>query len=69
MDIAENILRVAMDGAKKTRIVHEVKINSCVNKKYLQMLSENELLRYEKGFFITTDKGKVFQKMAKEIKL
>ncbi len=58
-----------MDGANKNRIVHEVKINFGVAKKYLQMLSEKELIRYENGLFVTTDKGRVFQEMAKGIKL
>jgi predicted transcriptional regulator len=58
-----------MYGADKTRIVYEVNLNSGVAEKYLQMLSEKELIRYEKGLFITTDKGRVFQEMAKEIKL
>lgn len=69
IEIAADILRVAMYGANKTRIVCEVSINFIVAKKYLQILSEKELIRYEEGFFITTDKGKVFQEMAKEIKL
>ena len=58
-----------MYGANKNRIVSEVKINFGVAKKYLQMLNEKELIRYEKGLFITTDKGRVFQEMAKGIKL
>ena len=69
IDIAVDILRVAMYGANKNRIVSEVKINFGVAKKYLQMLNEKELIRYEKGLFITTDKGRVFQEMAKGIKL
>jgi predicted transcriptional regulator len=69
IDIAVDILRVAMDGANKNRIVYEVSINFIVAKKYLQMLSEKELIRYEKGLFITTEKGRIFQEMAKEIKL
>ena len=69
IDIAVDILRVAMDGANKNRIVSEVKINFGVAKKYLKMLNEKELIRYEKGLFITTDKGRVFQEMAKGIKL
>ncbi len=69
IDIAVDILRVALDGANKTRIVYEVHLNSSVAEKYLQMLSEKELIRCEKRLFITTDKGRVFQEMAKEIKL
>jgi len=68
-DIAEDILRVAMNGAKKTHIVYEVNLNFNIAQKYLEILNEKELIRHEKGIFITTDKGKVFQEMAKEIKL
>jgi predicted transcriptional regulator len=33
------------------------------------MLKEKELIKHENGLFITTDKGKIFQEMAKEIRL
>ena len=68
-DIAVDILRVAMNGAKKTHIVYEVNLNFNIAQKYLEMLREKELIRQENGLFITTDKGKVFQEMAKELKL
>ncbi len=68
-DIAVDILRVAMNGAKKTHIVYEVNLNFNIAQKYLEMLREKELIRNENGLFITTDKGKVFQEMAKELKL
>jgi len=68
-DIAVDILRVAEKGAKKTHIVYEVNLNFSFAQKYLEMLTEKELIKQENGFFITTDKGKVFQEMAKELKL
>jgi len=68
-DIAVDILRVAMNGVKKTHIVYEVNLNFNIAQKYLQMLNEKELIRRENGLFITTDKGKAFQKIAKELKL
>ena len=68
-DIAVDILRVAMNGAKKTHIVYEVNLNFNIAQKYLEMLNEKELIRHENGLFITTNKGKVFQEMAKELKL
>lgn len=58
-----------MHGAKKTHIVYEVNLNFNVAQKYLQMLQERELIKHENGFFITTDKGKLFHEIAKEIKL
>ncbi len=68
-DIAIDILRVAMNGAKKTHILYEANLNFNIAQKYLEMLNEKELIRHENGLFITTNKGKVFQKMAMELKL
>jgi predicted transcriptional regulator len=58
-----------MKGAKKSHIVYEVNINFNIAQKYLEMLNEKELIRNESGLFITTNKGKVFQEMAKQLKL
>ena len=58
-----------MNGAKKTHIVSEANLNFNITQKYLEMLNEKELIRHENGLFITTNKGKVFQEMAKELKL
>jgi predicted transcriptional regulator len=60
---------VAMNGAKKTHIVYEVNLNFNLARKYIEMLEEKELIKYENGLYITTNKGKVFQEMAKELKL
>lgn len=68
-DIAEEILRVAMNGANKTHIVYEANVNFNIASKYLEMLNKKELIRHENGFFITTAKGKIFQEIAKELKL
>jgi predicted transcriptional regulator len=68
-DIAVDILKVAMNGATKTHIISEVNLNFNIAKKYLEMLNEKELIRYENGLFITTSKGKIFQEKAKELKL
>jgi len=58
-----------MNGAKKTHIVNEVNLNFNLAQEYLEMLRNKELVRHENGLFITTDKGKVFHEMAKEIKI
>ncbi|RPJ78087.1 MAG: hypothetical protein EHM20_04770 [Alphaproteobacteria bacterium] len=68
-DIAGEILRVAMNGAKKTHIVCEANVNFNIASEYLEMLNKKELIRHENGFFITTEKGKVFQEIAKELRL
>jgi len=58
-----------VNGAKKTHIVNEVNLNFNLAQEYLEMLRNKELVRHENGLFITTDKGKVFHEMAKEIKI
>jgi predicted transcriptional regulator len=68
-DIAEEILKVAMNGANKTHIVNEANVNFNIASKYLKMLNEKKLIKHENRLFITTDKGKVFQEIAKELKL
>jgi len=68
-DIAVDILRVAMKEVRKSHIVCEANVNFNIASEYLEMLNEKELIRHENGFFITTDKGKVFQEIAKELKL
>ena len=68
-DITEEILKVAMNGANKTHIVNEANINFNIASRYLEMLNEKELIKHENGLFITTDKGKIFHGIAKELKL
>jgi predicted transcriptional regulator len=68
-DIAIEILKVTMNGAKKTHIVYEVNLNFNIAAKYLETLKDKELITHENDIFITTDKGKVFYAMAKELKL
>lgn len=58
-----------MKGAKKSHIVCEANVNFNIATKYLEMLKDEELIKNEKGLFITTDKGKVFREVAKELKL
>ncbi len=58
-----------MNGARKSNILSEANLNFNIVQKYLEMLNEKELIRHENGFFITTNKGKIFQKMASELKL
>jgi predicted transcriptional regulator len=68
-DIAIEILKVTMNGAKKTHVVYEANLNFNIAAKYLKTLKDKELVTHENGLFITTDKGKAFYAMAKELKL
>lgn len=63
------ILRVAMEGAKKTHIVYNVNLNFDVANKYLVLLEKNGLISCKDNIYKTTEKGKEFQNIAKELGL
>jgi predicted transcriptional regulator len=58
-----------MNGARISHIVNKANINYNLAQEYLEMLNEKELVRQENGLFITTEKGKIFQEIAKQFKL
>lgn len=58
-----------MNGVKKTHIVYEANLNFNVARQYLEILKEKGLIKQENGLFITTEKGRVFQETAKELRL
>jgi predicted transcriptional regulator len=58
-----------MKGSNKSRIVSEANVNFNIATRYLEMLKDKELIIHDKGLFVTTDKGKVFHEVAKELKL
>lgn len=68
-DIVEAILKVALNGVKKTHIVYEANLNFNIAEQYLEMLKDKGLIKQENGLFITTEKGKVFQEMARKLRL
>lgn len=68
-EVAVDILKVAIKGATITHITYEAKLNFTITQKYLKILKEKELVKQENNLFITTNKGKTFQEMAKELKL
>ena len=59
MEITADILKIAKNGAKKTRIVYRANLNFKILDKYLQELTEAGLIdnHREKGIIKTTDKG------------
>jgi predicted transcriptional regulator len=63
LDICAEILQIAKDGAKKTRIVYSANLNFKIVEKYLRRLIENGLLdMMDERRFITTRKGAQFLK-------
>ncbi|SFM58519.1 winged helix-turn-helix domain-containing protein [Methanolobus profundi] len=69
MDITLDILKIALDGAKKTQIVYGANLNSTIANKYLARLEEKQLIEQKGNIFITTDKGKTYREMASELEI
>jgi len=67
LDITIAILRIAMDGAKKTQIVYGANLNSTIANKYLSRLEEKQLIEQKGNLFVTTDKGRMYRDMASEL--
>jgi len=60
LDICADLLKVAMDGAKKTQLVYRANLNFKIVKKYIERLSENGLLVYVNRSYFTTERGSKF---------
>ena len=58
-----------MNGAKKTQIVYQANLNHNLAKKYIILLTEQNLIKQQEGIFVTTEKGRVYQEMATGLKL
>lgn len=67
--ISVEILRAALEGAKKTHIVYGANINFEVANRYLSLLKEKGLIEQKGNIYVTTEKGKEFQEIAKELGL
>jgi predicted transcriptional regulator len=69
MDIVADMLRVAQDGAIKTRIMYRAFLSYPQLKEYLGLMTDGGLLEYSKddGKYYTTEKGRHFLKMYREI--
>ncbi|WP_342306518.1 winged helix-turn-helix domain-containing protein [Methanolobus sp. ZRKC5] len=67
--ISVEILRAALEGAKKTHIVYRANLNFEVVNRYLSLLKENGLIEQKGNLYVTTDKGNEFQEVAKELGL
>jgi predicted transcriptional regulator len=60
LDICADLLKVAMDGAKKTQLVYRANLNFKIVKKYIERLSENGLLVNVNKSYFTTERGFTF---------
>ena len=70
IEIIANILEIAKDGAKKTRIMYLANLSFDQLKKYLNFLIDKNLLEYNpiEKKYKTTNRGSEFLKMFREFK-
>jgi len=57
IDICAEILNIAREGARKTRIVYRANLNFTIVKNYLRRLTEWDLLKKDGAEYKTTEKG------------
>jgi len=57
LDIAADILKAALDGARKTRIVYQANLNFDMVRDYLKRLIRQGMLEHKPPFFYTTEEG------------
>lgn len=57
IDIAADIIEIAMNGVKKTSIVYLANLNFTIFGQYLKLLSEKGFVEVENGLVYTTDRG------------
>ena len=69
IDIAAAILEIANGGSIKTRIMYKAFLSFPQLKEYLGTLTDGGLLKYaeEERVYYTTEKGKRFIKMYREV--
>ena len=69
MDITAAILDIAVGGAIKTKIMYRAFLSFPQLKEYLEMLTDSGMLEYseKERMYHTTDAGKHFLKMYKEV--
>lgn len=67
-EIISDILNIAKNGARKTRIMYQANLSFTQLKKYLEFLINKGLLEQKEDIFKTTDKGKTFIEYFKKYK-
>ncbi len=67
LDICADLLKVTMNGAKKTQMVYRANLNFNIVKKYIKRLTDNGFITSENGHYFTTDKGSRFLAKYREL--
>ena len=63
------ILKAALEGAKKTHIVYRANLNFDVINRYLVLLQDRGMIVKKDNLYVTTEKGKEFQELVRELGL
>jgi predicted transcriptional regulator len=68
LDIIADMLLIAKDGAKKTKIMYGANLSYALLKKYLEEMRRAYLLSFERknGHYVLTSKGRQFLEVYKE---
>ena len=68
-EIIAEILRASLSSVYLTRIMYKVCLTHAQTKRYLQLLQENDLIKYDNRIklYVTTDKGKKYLQIYDEI--
>lgn len=69
IDIIIDVLEVAIMGVNKTSVVYKSNLNFKLAEKYLELLQKQGMVENRGDKYITTEKGNVFLKKAKELTL
>jgi len=67
LDIFAEILRLARNGTKVTRLVYQANLNFTIIKKYLQVLTEKGFVESFNGHICTTERGFEFLEKYEEM--
>ena len=67
LDIFAEILRLARNGTKVTRLVYQANLNFTIIKKYLQALTEKGFVESYDGHICTTERGFEFLEKYEEM--
>ncbi len=69
IDIIIDVLEVAIMGVNKTSVVYKSNLNFKLAEKYLELLQKQGMVENKEDKYITTEKGNIFLKKAKELTL
>lgn len=69
MDITADILELALNGERKTRLMYRASLSHPQLTVYLELLTSGGLLKYveDKKLYQTTEKGRRFLEISKEM--